>query len=139
MQGIVQELPQYLRIGGYKIMKATLIMLVAVLSLTASVLADLSVSVKLSPSALVLGGPGEWVTAHTDIALSLVDRSSVELDGIAAVTVKADNRGQLVAKFRRADVEAIVEPGPATLTLTGLTTDGEPFSGEDTIRVTERK
>lgn len=120
-------------------MKATLIVLIAVLSLTACVLADLSVSVKLSPSTLVLGGPGEWVTAHTDIAFSAVDKGSVELDSIAAVTVQADNRGQLVAKFRRADVEAVVEPGPATLTLTGLTTDGESFSGSDTIRVLKRK
>ncbi len=93
------------------------------------------VEVQLSPAALVLDGPGVWVTAHTDIRYSAVIGASVELKGISATSVFADDRGYLVAKFRQAAVEAIVAPPCDTLTLTGLTVDGVPFEGSDTIRV----
>lgn len=117
-----------------------LVLALVLLSLAAYAAAPptvVSILLKLSPDALVIGGPGEWVTAHTDIAFSAVDRGSVELSGVAAVSVFADNRGQLVAKFRRGDIEAIVSPPSATLTLTGLTVDGASFAGSDTIRVME--
>jgi len=48
---------------------------------------------------------------------------------------KADCRGELVAKFDEAAVKAIVEPPSATLTLTGMTIDGDEFSGSDTVKV----
>ena len=74
---------------------------------------------------------------HTDIPLALVDRESVTLSGVSLVLVKADNRGNLVAKFAQASIEAHVAPPEATLVLTGTTKDEVPFSGSDTVRVIE--
>lgn len=93
------------------------------------------VAVTLAPDALVIGGPGEWVTAHTDIRYSIVDRLSVELSGVSAHSVYPDNRGYMVAKFHQVEIESIVSPPSATLTLTGCTVDGVRFAGSDTIRV----
>ena len=64
-----------------------------------------------------------------------VDRSTLELNGLAVAWTKADSRGNLVAKFDIDAVKAIVEPGEATLTLTGAMLDGEPFAASDTISV----
>lgn len=115
------------------------LVLLAVAAFAATPPTVMDIYLKLSPAALVIGGPGEWVTAHTDIAFSSVDGTSVALAGIEAVSVFADDRGQLVAKFRQADIEALVAPPSATLTLTGLTVDGVSFAGTDTIRVMQSK
>jgi hypothetical protein len=98
----------------------------------------LAVDVAISPSTIVLGAPGEWITAHTDIPYASVDRSTVSLNGIAVAVTKADARGDLVAKFRRPEIEAIVAPPEAILLLTGVTKQGEPFAGEDTVVVVEQ-
>jgi hypothetical protein len=99
---------------------------------------SITVDVTISPSTIVLGAPGEWITAHTDIPYSSVDRSTVALNGIAVAVTKADACGDLVAKFRRPEIEAIVAPPEAILLLTGVTKQGEPFAGEDTVVVVER-
>lgn len=93
------------------------------------------ITIVVSPAVLTLGTPGNWVTVHTDISCSEVDRETLLLNGIVPEVVKADNHGDLVAKFVRGDIEAIVAPPEATLTLTGLTVSGAPFSGSDTIVV----
>ena len=94
------------------------------------------IAITVSPSTIVLGyDKGDRVTVHTDIPLAQVDRASVTMNGITPLFVKADNCGDLVAKFDQASVEALVEPPSATLTLTGLTIDGAPFSGSDDVRV----
>lgn len=96
----------------------------------------LDVCVTVSPSTIVLGlDKGSEVTVHTDIPLSVVDRSSVALSGVTPYTTFADSCGNLVAKFRQEEIESIVAPPQATLTLTGMTEDGESFSGSDTVRV----
>jgi hypothetical protein len=96
------------------------------------------VLITVSPATIVLGcDKGSLVTVHTDIPLSVVDRGSVELNGIAALYTKSDNRGNLVGKFDQAAIEAIIAPPEATLVLTGETLDGIPFSGTDTVRVIE--
>ena len=96
----------------------------------------IDVCVTVSPSTIVLGlDKGASVTVHTDIALSAVDGASVALSGVPAYLTKADCRGNLVAKFHQEEIEAIIAPPEATLVLTGITTDGAPFSGSDTVRV----
>jgi hypothetical protein len=95
----------------------------------------IAIALQLSPQTLVAGDQGTWVTAHTDIPLGMVVRSTVELDGLPAVSVFADAQGNLVAKFRQKDVLSMVSPPSATLTLSGLTDDGEPFAGSDTITI----
>lgn len=97
-----------------------------------------AVDVTVSPSTIVLGAPGEWITAHADIPYGSVDCSTVALNGIAVAVTKADACGDLVAKFRRPEIEAIVAPPEAILLLTGMTKQGEPFAGGDTVVVVEQ-
>ncbi|UCE61304.1 MAG: hypothetical protein JSU63_06065 [Phycisphaerales bacterium] len=92
--------------------------------------------IAVSPSTIVLGcDKGSSVTVHADIPFASVDRASVEMDGVVPYLTKADNRGDLVAKFNQQAIEAIVAPPAFTFTLTGVTVGGEPFSGSDTVRV----
>ncbi len=94
------------------------------------------IDVQISPSNIVLGlDKGAAVTVHTDIALSAVQRDTVELSGIAPYLTKSDALGHLVAKFHQDEVEAIVAPGVATLVLSGFTNQGLAFEGADSIRV----
>ena len=100
--------------------------------------AVIDIALSVSPNTIVLGcDKGDRVTVHTDIPLAQVNRESVALSGVAPVLVKADNCGNLVAKFDQALIEALVAPPEATLVLTGTTTDEVPFSGSDTVRVIE--
>ena len=100
---------------------------------------DTEIELKISPNTIVIGSPGDWVTAHTDIAYSSVNTATIALNGIPVAWTQADNRGNLVAKFDRDEVENIVAPPTALLTLTGLTIQGESFSGSSIVRVIERE
>ena len=91
----------------------------------------------VSPHTLVLSAPGAWVSVHTNLPFGEVDRATLELNGIPVAWTKADARGNLVAKFDMDDVKAIVEPGEATLTLTGEMLDGRLIDASDTITVKE--
>ena len=93
------------------------------------------VAIEISPATLVIDSAGTWVTVHAEIPLSEVEPLSVALAGIEPDVVKADNRGDLVAKFTRDSIVAIVSPPEATLELTGLTAEGTAFSGSDAITV----
>ena len=83
------------------------------------------VQIVVAPNTLVLSAPGAWVSVHTNLPFG----------SVAVAWTKADSRGNLVAKFDIDAVKAIVEPGEATLTLTGAMLDGEPFAASDTISV----
>jgi hypothetical protein len=83
----------------------------------------------------VIASESEWLTVHTDIALSAVDTSSLMLNGLAVSWTKADARGNLVAKFDIDEVKAMVAPGEAVFELTGVTTAGVSFSGTDSVPV----
>ena len=88
--------------------------------------------VSISPQTLLLSWEQSGsVTVHTNIPL--VGQPSVTLEGIPARVVFADSRGELVAKFSEAAVEAVVAPPEATLT---LCVDGVDV-GSDTVRVIE--
>lgn len=100
--------------------------------------AETVVPIQVSPAVIVIGAPVEWVTVHVDIAYSSVDRDSIALNGLEVAWTKSDNCGNLVAKFVFTDVTAMVSAPSATLTLTGLTRDGEPFSGTETVPVRQR-
>jgi len=95
-----------------------------------------TVEVQVAPQTLLLSSEqGGEVTVHVTIPYSHVDTSTLTLNGLAVAWTKADCRGELVAKFDEAAVKAIVEPPSATLTLTGMTIDGDEFSGSDTVKV----
>ena len=93
------------------------------------------INIKVSPNTIVLKSVGEWVTVHTDIALSLVDTSTLSLNGVEVAWTKADAKGYLVAKFTQASIKAIVESPEATLQLRGFTKGGVEFTGSDTVGV----
>ena len=99
------------------------------------------ICITISPKMLVLSHDSCGVTVHTNIAIGLVARDSLLLEGIAPYLTKADSRGELVAKFDADDVKDldIVQPGQVTLTLKGRLVDdsGSPFAASDTIRVKE--
>ena len=88
-----------------------------------------------SPASIMPDSETPYMTIHTDIMLFAVARDTLELSGIPASSVFADNHGNLVAKFRMEDVKGIVSPPRTTLVLTGLTIEGEPFEGADTVAV----
>ncbi len=98
----------------------------------------LPVAIQISPQVLILGVQGEWVTVHTDLPYSTVAASSVALNDIPIDVAYADALGYFVAKFDQATIQAIVQPGAVTLTLTGLTKDGDAFAGSETITVNEQ-
>ena len=97
-----------------------------------------TITLIISPKNIVLGADGQWITAHTDIALSTVDCTSLELNGVSVAWTDADAQGNLVAKFSKSEIDAIVSPPGALLILTGATDDGVLFSGADEVRVTEQ-
>ena len=94
-----------------------------------------SVQIVISPKNLVMSSRVDWVTVHTNLAIGIVARQTVELNGIPAALTKADSTGNLVAKFDVKAVKAIVAPPTATLTLTGVLLNGQEFAASDTISV----
>ena len=97
------------------------------------------ISIQVAPSTLNLKSGGTLVTVHTDIAYGSVLAASVTLNGIEISWWKADDCGNFVAKFDSDEVKALYEdfelPETVIVTLEGLTSDGEAFSGTDTITV----
>ena len=117
---------------------AILALLVLALAPLRAADATVSVDVQCSPSTVVLHAvaAGDCLTVHTDLRFSSVDRTvPVELNGLAAYSVFPDNRGNLVAKFNLTALRGLLTLPATTLTLTGVTTDGQVFSGSDVVRV----
>ncbi len=96
--------------------------------------------IAVAPQTLILNfDQGGQVSVHTDIPYGDVNKASLELSGVPVWWTKADDRGCLVAFFHEAEVEAIVSPPSATLTLTGTYIDGEEFAGSDSVQVINKK
>ncbi len=98
------------------------------------------VDIQCSPSVVVLDSvaSGDWLTVHTDIPLSAVDTDEpIYLNGVLVDYVKADNRGNLVAKFDLTELKALLAPPSTVLTLEGTTVEGLAFVGSDTVGVVE--
>lgn len=99
---------------------------------------DDPLGIAVSPQTLILSmDQGGAVTVHTAISLSAVDTSSLTLSGVAAEAAWADSCGNLVARFDEAEIEALVAPPGADLTLEGKMIDGAAFAGSDEVRVIE--
>jgi len=101
----------------------------------ADLLGELEILIQVSPAALILDSPGTWVTVHAEIAYADVVSATLTMNGVELTYAKSDNHGDLVVKFAREDIQNIVAPPEATLTLTGLTVSGETFAGSETIPV----
>jgi ABC-type Co2+ transport system permease subunit len=89
----------------------------------------------VSPSTLVMGSEGVWVTVHADIPYRIVDAATVTLNGVPVSATFADNQGELVAKFQIDAVKGTVSPPSAEVELVARTYDGDEFVGTDTVRV----
>ena len=117
---------------------------VAALGLASQVLSNSRTTdplgIAVSPQTLILSlDQGGAVTVHTAVKFSTVDTESLKLNGVPADAAWADSRGNVVARFNEAAVEALVAPPAAVLTLCGTYTngDGGMFSGSDVVRVIE--
>ena len=96
------------------------------------------INIDVAPNVLNIQSNGTVVTVHTDIAYGSVNFSTVYLNGLAIDSWKADDRGNFVAKFLMDAVktlDGLVIGGYNTLTLVGVDTDGEAFSGTQDILV----
>jgi hypothetical protein len=89
-------------------------------------------AIKVSPNVIVLAKVST-VTVHSNIVASAVEPGSIDLDGAIPTSVGADSLGHLVAKFALADLG--LEPGEASLTLSGTFKDGGAFSASDMVTV----
>lgn len=94
--------------------------------------------IAVAPQTLVLSKSQGAVSVHTAIPYRSVDLETLVLSSSLGACVptwtKADLRGDLVAYFNEAEVEAIVAVPSTRLTLSGET-DAGPFSGSDTVSV----
>jgi hypothetical protein len=82
---------------------------------------------------------------------STIDIGSVRLENVpAAGRLKGkfipelwdwdrDGLPELIVKFDRAAVQALLQPGDVELKVTGRLTDGTPFEGSDTVKVVEHR
>ncbi|MBU0641069.1 MAG: hypothetical protein KKB50_19595 [Planctomycetes bacterium] len=108
----------------------------AIINFVGSDRATQEIVIAIAPHTLLLGfEQGGSVVVHADIPYAEVNADTLALDGIAAAWAKPDDCGNLVAYFDEAAVKAIVAPPSATLTLTGETKSGSPFTGSDTVQV----
>jgi len=91
----------------------------------------------VSPHTIVLAKVGA-VTVHTNIPADSVVWNSVELNGVPAAGVWADDCGDLVARFAVASLK-LTPDDAVTLTLTGTyDNDADPpetFAAQDVVRV----
>jgi hypothetical protein len=101
---------------------------------------EVEIGIQVSPSTILLNWKAKGdvkVTVHADVSFRLFDPSDiqVDLDGIPAMYIYSDARGDLVGKFPYDDIKELVGPGTATLSLTATAKDGTVYYGSDDVRV----
>jgi len=130
---------------------SVLVVLVTVLGLsgwlaTPAVAQDaLTITMKVSPNAIVPVSQGGCVSVHADIDYHAAVPGTIQLyidDNPTPLTpylVFADLQGNLVAKFNLEAVKGMVAPPKAEFTLTGDLVLGGTFSGTDDVAVRTSK
>jgi hypothetical protein len=104
--------------------------------------------VDIDPDTLNLQSKGKWITCYIELPegydVGAIDVSSVMLNEAVPAELRpiqigdydADGIADLMVKFDRAAVQALLEVGDAVeITITGELTDGTAFEASDTIRV----
>ena len=110
-------------------------------------LAGLHAHIRILPRTLNLKSRGRWITCYIELPephdVGDIDVGSLLLNGRVHAAARpatvgdydGDGIADLMVKFPRAEVIAILSPGEAVVvTVTGLVA-GSPFAGADTIRV----
>lgn len=96
------------------------------------------VGINVDPKTLNLKSKGgeNSITVVADFPFNQINAGSLRLNGVPATSAWADGNGNLICKFDRQALIALVVPSEAILTLTGQNTEGVPIVvGSDTIRV----
>jgi hypothetical protein len=119
-----------------------LVLLLLCLSLGSALAQREDAAVKISPNTIsdVPDRSPRNVTVHADVPYADVDGGHVTLEGIYAVSIFPDDRGDLVAKFPMADIQRVIfgqslSGGTVTLRFAAAKWDGSVFSGTDDIRI----
>lgn len=112
-----------------------------------SELPAIEAAVDIDPDTLNLKSEGKFVTVYIelpeDFDASEIDLFSLELNGlipplpkpIAIGDYDSDGTNDLMVKFDRQELIALLEPGEQIIDLTGRLWDGRPIAGFDIIRV----
>jgi hypothetical protein len=127
-----------MRLSKMKMITGCCVLLLAGLLVSPAISYSLDIEIDISPNVLNIQSEGTVVTVHTDIAYSRVYAYSVYLNGLLIQSWKADDRGNFVAKFSMDEVKALdgLDMNAYNLfTMAGVTTEGEPFGGEQEIKV----
>jgi hypothetical protein len=97
---------------------------------------------KVTPQALNLKSKGKWIQVNLKLpagmTASQVDKTSLLLMGQVPVgkVLNDEKPNKLKLKFNRADVQALLAPGPEVdIFLTGQLKNGTVFEASDTIKV----
>lgn len=99
-----------------------------------------NIAITVAPNVINTQSEAYVVTVHTDISYVEVVAHSVRLNGIEIHSWKADDRGNFVAKFLMEDVETLegLHMGDYNeLLIFGVTTNGDSFSGTDSVLVVD--
>jgi hypothetical protein len=94
-------------------------------------------TVRIEPSALNSAANGvitAFIQLEAPYELEDVDLGSVQCQGAAAISGVVAG-GQLIAKFRRDQLQSIASGPTAMLTVTGRLQDGSVFRAKDTVRL----
>jgi len=99
-------------------------------------------TVDIDPNTLNLKSKGKWVTAYIDLAegydVEDIDTTTVMLEQTISAAQSEIQDDQLMVKFDRQELIAMLSPGTVELTVTGELDDGTPFFGSDTINVIKK-
>ncbi len=106
-------------------------------------------TIDINPDTLNLESKGRWITAYIELpegySVDDIDVSSITLNGVISAEQSpsevgdydADGAADLMVKFDRQDLIAILSEGEETLAITGRVNEAS-FEGCDTIRVIGR-
>jgi len=112
-----------------------------------SVPAFVEAAIDIDPDTLNLRSRGQWVTCYIELpegysvedidvgSLLLLEAVAAEPRPVNVGDYDADGVPDLMVKFSRSALAALLSPGDQEIVLTGFLMDGTPLVGSDTIRV----
>ena len=114
------------------------------LALVSGSIPVIEATVDVEPGTLNLQSKAKWLTCYISLPeeydVADMDPSSILLEGeIEVAWTRLDEEGQVaMARFNRSEVQSMLEPGEAELTVSGELTDGTRFQATDTVTVIDK-